>query len=172
VQFTKSIALDKDNKPRLFLIKNIKESELDKWVDDGNTVDSVIDKWIYITPSSPHIVRAFEVFRDDNKMCYQLIEYWPNACSVLMKLKAMKLNLSYGAIPQELCALIFLYIAQVANAMSIAHASGLTHGKLNLGQVLYIKLNEKHFEFKVTSFRPWLVRNRDKNNLLNYDEML
>lgn len=68
-------------------------------MDDGNTIDSAIDKWIYITPSSPFIVRAFEVFRDDNKMCYQLIEYWPNAGSVLMKLKAMKLNLSNGAIP-------------------------------------------------------------------------
>lgn len=56
--------------------------------------------------------------------------------------------------------------------MSIAHASGLTHGKFNLGQVLFVNLSEDHFEFKVTSFRPWLVRNSDKNNLLNYDEML
>ena len=110
MQFTKQIALDRDNQARLFYIKLIKKSELQDYKDDGNAVSTIIDKWIYLAPQSPYIVRTFDVFEDYKDTCYLMAEYWPNSPNLLQKLKHMELNLGFSAIPSELSGLLLLYI--------------------------------------------------------------
>ena len=87
-----------------------------------------------------------------------MIEYESAAVNVFQYIKNLNTNFISAAITPEVCKVAFQYVIQTAHALAIAHLNDLTHGKFNLSQVLVTDpQHEEMPNFKVTSFRPWLV---------------
>jgi hypothetical protein len=44
--------------------------------DSSLQMNQIVDKWIYLSPISPHIVKAVEVLEDHCDKTYVISEYW------------------------------------------------------------------------------------------------
>ena len=94
-------------------------------------VNSIIDPWINLVPKSPHIVNAYEVYRDYD-LFMQMTEFCDGYDNVYNRLKKADFGLLQDSIPPKLIKMVYLFIIQVSNAFSIAHQADLTHGKFDL----------------------------------------
>ena len=64
----RDIALDSDSQKVKLLMKTLKRSEIANFcktdTPSESMVNGIIDDWIFMTPGTPHIVRAFAIYRD------------------------------------------------------------------------------------------------------------
>jgi len=47
----------------------------------GETFDRIADRWIYLTPKTPHIIECYEVYRDISAH-FQLLELYSDSQNV------------------------------------------------------------------------------------------
>ena len=122
----------------------------------GQFFDRIVDKWIFITPKSPHIIECYEVYQDISAH-FQLLELYSDSQNVYQYLKSFGENgVKSGIVTSEMIQFVFQFILQISHAFAIAHHNKLTHGGFNLSQVLLKSFVDVPF-LKLTSFRPWLV---------------
>ena len=94
-------------------------------------ISRIIEPWIYVTPKTPHIVNAYEVYKD--KFLYlQLTEYCEGYDDVYDRVKTADFGLLTEVIPKQLVRMVYLFTIQVSHAFAIAHAANLTHGLFDL----------------------------------------
>jgi hypothetical protein len=64
----REIALDANSQKVKLLMKTLKRSEIENFckttTPSESAVNGIIDNWIFMTPGTPHIVRAFAIYRD------------------------------------------------------------------------------------------------------------
>ena len=152
-----------DHSPDLkekFIFKVINSYQIENYCGTKKPTDKqiskIIDSWIYVTPKSPHIVSAYEVFKD--KILYlQLTEYCDGYEDIYTKIRLSNYGLITEVIPQKLIRMAYLYTIQISHAFAIAHANNLTHGIFDLSQVIVDPLCNT---FKIINFRPWLAKTK------------
>lgn len=120
-------------------------------------VNSIIDPWINLVPKTPHIVTAYEVYKD-YALFMQMTEYCEGFDNVYARLKKNRFGLLQESIPRQLIQMVYLFIIQMSHAFAYAHSHGLTHGMFDLTQTLVDNTNT---HFKVTNFRPWMAQGKD-----------
>jgi hypothetical protein len=76
IRFMKDLALLPDGKKRDFIVKIIRASDIDQFVQmhPDREYYRLIDEWIYLTPKSEHVVNAYCVFRDYGEIYLQISE--------------------------------------------------------------------------------------------------
>ena len=71
-------------------------------------ISRIIEPWIYVTPKTPHIVNAYEVYKD--KFLYlQLTEYCEGYDDVYDRVKTADFGLLTEVIPKQLVRMVYLF---------------------------------------------------------------
>jgi hypothetical protein len=63
----REIALTQESEPVKLLLKTVKHEEIDLFCNGHPTeakVSKIVDDWIYMSPTSRHVVHAYAVYRD------------------------------------------------------------------------------------------------------------
>ena len=124
---------------RKFIFKQIHKDSIDIFCGTSTPtvaqVNSIIDPWINLVPKTPHIVTAYEVYKDFNHYM-QLTEFADGYDNVYNRLKKAKFGMLVDQIPRQLIRMVYLFIIQISHALSYAHSKDLTHGEFDLTQVV------------------------------------
>ena len=125
----REIALTIDSKPVKLILKTLAKEEVTNYCKTDNPdldqVESIIDNWIYMTPVSKHITKAYAVYRDGGgevKTSFmQLTQFKEGYDNVFNHIKLMDLGSMIKAVPEKLHKLVFLFAMQVSQAFEYAH---------------------------------------------------
>ena len=72
-------------------------------------VNSIIDPWINMMPKTPHVVTAYEVYKDHN-LFFQMTEYADGYENMFSVLKNSNFGLLQDSIPRKLIRLVYLFV--------------------------------------------------------------
>ena len=73
----------------------------------GQSFDRIVDKWIFITPKSPHIIECYEVYQDISAH-FQLLELYSDSQNVYQYLKSFGENgVKSGTVTSEMIQFVF-----------------------------------------------------------------
>jgi hypothetical protein len=102
----------------------------------------MLDEWIYMAPQSSHVANAYEIYRDcsffGNKgnTFMQLTQFIEGSENMYDKIRNMSVRNLHSAVPIALQKATLLFIIQISGALEYAHYSNLTHGGINLSQIV------------------------------------
>ena len=71
----------------------------------------LLDKWIHLAPTTPHIVKAYDVLEDYNDVYLQVIEFIPNAKNLFMAIKERHADINTSeAVKPEICKFCYRFV--------------------------------------------------------------
>jgi len=114
--------LTTESKPVKLILKTLGEEDVQRYckTDDPThaQVETIIDDWIYIAPTSHHITKAYAVYRDEgsnNKKTFmQLTQFKESYDNVFSHIKMMNVGSMVRSVPESLHKMSFVFAMQIS----------------------------------------------------------